>query len=71
MLRSAPLDLALALNLDGGPVACQAVRLPEVRRDVCGRWVTADHGGLTELLGHLFGSGRREGLPLALVVSPR
>ncbi len=70
-LRSAPLDLALALNLDGGPVACQAVRLGEVRRDFCGRWETADHGGQTELLGHLFGEGRREGLPLALVVSPR
>ena len=69
-LRSAPLDLSLALNLDGGPVACQAVRLGQVDRDFCGRWETADHGGQVEVLGHVFGSDRREGLPVALVVTP-
>jgi hypothetical protein len=69
-LRSGPLDLRLALNLDGGPVACQAVRLPGTARDVCGRWETARHDGKVELLGSLFGS-RRAGLPLVLTVSAR
>jgi hypothetical protein len=32
-LRAAPLDLTLALNLDGGPVACQAISLAGFRRD--------------------------------------
>ena len=68
-LRAAPLDLRLALNLDGGPVACQAVRLGQVRRDFCGRWETARHDGQVELLGSLVGS-RRAGLPLVLTVSP-
>lgn len=68
-LRAAPLDLVLALNLDGGPVACQAVRLGDVHRDFCGRWETARHHGRVELLGSLVGS-RRAGLPLVLTVSP-
>jgi hypothetical protein len=69
-LAAAPLDLRLALNLDGGPVACQAVRLGTVRRDFCGRWETARHDGRVELLGSLVGS-RRAGLPLVLVATPR
>lgn len=69
-LRTGPLDLRLALNLDGGPVACQAVRLPGADRDVCGRWETARHDGKVELLGSLLGS-RRAGLPLVLTVSAR
>ena len=69
-LRAAPLDLRLALNLDGGPVACQAVRLGQVRRDFCGRWETARHDGQVELLGSLFGS-RRAGLPLVVTATPR
>lgn len=37
-LKSSPLDLAIALNLDGGPVACQAVTAGDYRRQSCGRW---------------------------------
>ena len=44
-LRAAPLDLVVALNLDGGPVACQAVMSESVRRDFCGKWETAVHEG--------------------------
>jgi hypothetical protein len=37
-LRTAPLDLKLALNLDGGPVACQGIALGGFTRRNCGRW---------------------------------
>jgi hypothetical protein len=37
-LKDAPLDLVTALNLDGGPVACQSVDAGTFRRDVCGNW---------------------------------
>jgi Phosphodiester glycosidase len=37
-LKQAPLDLTIALNLDGGPVACQGVKLKDFRRRYCGRW---------------------------------
>lgn len=69
-LIAAPLDLKLAINLDGGPVACQAVRLPGVTRDFCGQWETARHDGKLEVLGSLVGS-RRAGLPLVLAAFPQ
>ena len=69
-LIAAPLDLKLALNLDGGPVACQAVRLPGTTRDFCGTWETARHDGKLEVLGSLFGS-RRAGLPLVIAAFPQ
>jgi Phosphodiester glycosidase len=37
-LRESPLDLAAALNLDGGPVACQAVQLNGFARKTYGHW---------------------------------
>jgi hypothetical protein len=36
-LRQAPLGLKLALNLDGGPVACQGISLDGFARRVCGK----------------------------------
>jgi hypothetical protein len=71
-LRAAPLTLKLALNLDGGPIACQAVVLKDFRRDFCGQWEIAtdtDERGL-RLLKPLFGP-RRWGLPIALAVLPK
>jgi hypothetical protein len=70
-LRAAPLDLKLALNLDGGPIACQAIVLGAFRRDFCGQWemATRDNGELT-YLKPLF-APRRWGLPIALVVLPK
>lgn len=45
-LKQAPLDLSIALNLDGGPVACQAIKLRGLRRRSCGRWeIQVDDGG--------------------------
>jgi hypothetical protein len=37
-LRKAPLGLTEALNLDGGPVACQGIALSAYRRRHCGLW---------------------------------
>jgi phosphodiester glycosidase len=69
-LRAAPLGLKLALNLDGGPIACQAIALKDFRRDVCGRWETASDDGKLRVLTPLFGH-RNLGLPLVLAVLPR
>ncbi len=37
-LKDAPLDLTLALNLDGGPIACQSVRLKGFQRKFYAQW---------------------------------
>lgn len=37
-LKDAPLDLAMALNLDGGPIACQSVRLKGFQRKFYAQW---------------------------------
>ncbi|MES9541937.1 phosphodiester glycosidase family protein [Actinomadura sp. NPDC000600] len=64
------LGLRLALNLDGGPVACQKVSAGGYRRDFCGRYETAVHDGRLQLLRPLV-DFRRNGLPIALVAVPR
>ncbi|MBO2464126.1 phosphodiester glycosidase family protein [Actinomadura violacea] len=64
------LDLRLALNLDGGPVACQKVSAGGYRRDFCGRYELAVHGGRLQLLWPLV-DFRRSALPMALVAVPR
>jgi hypothetical protein len=69
-LREAPLALKLALNLDGGPVACQAIALREFRRDFCGLWETATDSEDLRLLRPVFGT-RRWGLPIVLAVLAR
>jgi hypothetical protein len=66
-LRQAPLGLKLALNLDGGPVACQAIAWKEYRRDFCGGWETTVQDGQLKLLKLLIGN-RRWGLPIVLTV---
>jgi exopolysaccharide biosynthesis protein len=37
-LHESPLDLTIALNLDGGPVACQAIQLNGFERKTYGNW---------------------------------
>jgi hypothetical protein len=69
-LRAAPLDLKLALNLDGGPIACQAIALKDYKRDFCGQWEMATEKDQLQLLTPLFGK-RRWALPIALAVVPR
>jgi hypothetical protein len=68
-LRDAPLALKLALNLDGGPIACQAIALKDFRRDFCGQWEMATDDDKLRLLKPVFGV-RRWGLPIALAVVP-
>ncbi len=65
-LRDAPLGLTRALNLDGGPVACQAIALRQYRRDYCGLWEMAVHDGQLKLLP--LSPHRRWTLPNVLAV---
>ncbi|WP_203070667.1 phosphodiester glycosidase family protein [Falsiroseomonas ponticola] len=69
-LRDAPLDLSIALNLDGGPVACQGIRLAGYERDFCGLWETQTVEDRIRLL-HWPLWWRRFGLPVVLAVVPR
>ena len=69
-LRAAPLDLRVALNLDGGPVACQYVALESYRRSACGQWETSVRDGRLHLLSWGFGDGRWS-LPIVLAALPR
>jgi len=66
-LREAPLELTIALNLDGGPVACQGIALNRFRREFCGQWELATKDGQLRLLTRALGA-RRTGLPIALAV---
>ena len=66
-LRSAPLDLTQALNLDGGPRACQGISVGRYRRDFCGQWELAAHDGE---LRWTFGA-RPWALPIVLAVLPK
>lgn len=70
-LRAAPLELTLALNLDGGPVACQGIALGSFQRRFCGRWELAEHDGRTELLTYRWGDIGNVGLPVVLAVVRR
>jgi hypothetical protein len=49
-LKSAPLDLKVALNLDGGPLACQSVRMNGFRRKLYARWEAQVSGDKVSLL---------------------
>jgi len=69
-LREAPLALKLALNLDGGPIACQAIALNGFKRDFCGQWEMNSDGGELRMLRPVLGL-RRWGLPIALAVLPK
>jgi hypothetical protein len=69
-LRQSPLKLKTALNLDGGPVACQAIALGGFVRDQCGKFEMRNVGGRFKLLVQLFGD-RRPTMPIVLAVFPR
>lgn len=64
-LRAAPLGLSTALNLDGGPVACQAVAVGGYRRRFCGRWETQTRGDDLKVLSWPYGTWA---LPIVLAV---
>jgi hypothetical protein len=68
-LAAAPLDLKMALNLDGGPVACQAVNVSGYQRFFCGRSEIQDRAGKVDHLTWLF--GRLWTLPVVLALVPK
>lgn len=69
-LAKNPLGLTRALNLDGGPVACQGIAIGDYRRDFCGRWELAARGDKLELLTWMYGS-RPWALPIVVAAIPK
>lgn len=67
-LRQAPLGLTLALNLDGGPVACQGIALNGFERRSYGRWEIETKGDDVELLTWPYGT---VAMPIVLAVFPK
>ncbi len=66
-LRAALPDLKVALNLDGGPVACQSVRAGGVHRLHIARWEAQEQGGRVRLLN--LPTGESE-MPIVLAATP-
>ncbi len=74
-LQQAPLRLKLALNLDGGPIACQGISLDGFERRQCGMWeIQADDRHVTKLVWKCSmtqGPCKRPAMPIALAVFPK
>ncbi len=69
-LRKAPLGLTLALNLDGGPIACQSVRIGAYHRKLYARWEAQVSGAGVKLLSWPLNSATWA-MPMALTVERR
>jgi hypothetical protein len=67
-LRHAPLRLKLALNLDGGPVACQGISLDGFERRKCGKWEIQAKGDDVTLLTWPYGTAA---MPIVLAAFPK
>jgi hypothetical protein len=68
-LRQAPLRLKLALNLDGGPIACQGISLDGFERRQCGKWeIRASAGRVRKLTCY---SCERPTMPIVLAAFPK
>ena len=67
-LLDAPIGLAYALNLDGGPVASQGIALNGFERRSYGRWEAKVEGDRADLLMWPYGS---VAMPIVLAVFPR
>lgn len=69
-LRQAPLGLTRAIDLDGGPVACQAIALPNFQRNHCGSWeLQIDKQGYAKMLP--LWPWAYPSMPMALAVLPK
>jgi hypothetical protein len=69
-LRQAPLRLKLALNLDGGPIACQGISLDGFERRICGKWeIRTSDARVKKLV--CSPSCERPPMPIALAVFPK
>ncbi len=66
-LKAAPLQLKTALNLDGGPVACQSVRLTGYQRKFYALWEAQDRNEKIQLLRWPFPKATW-GMPIILFV---
>jgi hypothetical protein len=69
-LKSAPLDLRLALNLDGGPVACRLTRVNGIDQKFYAQWESQFRDGHVELLRSVIPSVSW-GMAMALTVERR
>lgn len=69
-LQSSPLDLVVALNLDGGPIACQSVRLSGFRRKLYAHWEAQVSGDEVRLLRWPF-TQASWAMPVVLAVERR
>jgi hypothetical protein len=67
-LRRAPLGLTVALNLDGGPVACQGIAFNGFHRKVYGRWELQRDAEGASLLAWPFGT---VAMPIVLAAYPK
>jgi hypothetical protein len=67
-LLDSPLGLKLALNLDGGPVACQGISLNGYERKTYGRFELEAEGDKQWLLTRCYGTA---GMPMVLAVYPK
>jgi hypothetical protein len=67
-LLDAPLGLTLALNLDGGPLACQGISLNGYERKTYGRWEAQVEGDRVSLLTWPYGD---VAMPVVLAVLPK
>lgn len=67
-LIDSPLGLTNALNLDGGPVACQGIHLNGYERTSYGRWEIEIQGKQAQLLHWSYGT---TAMPIVLAVFPK
>lgn len=67
-LIAAPLNLQVALNLDGGPVACQSVRAGGIHRKHIARWEAQEEDNVASLIHMPFGEGE---MPIVLAAMPK
>jgi hypothetical protein len=71
VLKDSAMDLRIALNLDGGPVACQRIELKDYSRRTCGTMeIQANGGGDIKLLQPVFGHWDGA-LPVVIAVAAR
>ncbi len=61
-------DLKVALNLDGGPVACQSVRAGGIHRLHIARWEAQEDHGTAKMLNLPVGMSE---MPIVLVATPK
>ncbi len=69
-LKASPLNLKMALNLDGGPIACQSVRSGSYHRKFYARWEAQVSGDQVRLLSWPFAKATWA-MPMVLTVERR